>query len=159
TSTPTPTPAPTPSPTPMPTGRINVALATNGGVASASSQINSSFPAESTNNGDRKGINWGSGGGWNDNTAGVFPDSLEIDFNGNKTIDEIDVFTLQDAYANPAEPTQDMTFSQYGVTAFDVQVWNGADWVTVPGGSITNSNKVWTKITFSPIQTTKVRVL
>jgi hypothetical protein len=51
-----------------------------------------------------------------------------------------------------------MTFSLYGITVFDVQYWNGFGWVTVSGGSITNNNKIWTKLMFSPIQTTKVRV-
>jgi len=32
-------------------------------------------------------------------------------------------------------------------------------WVTVPGGSITGNNKVWKKITFAPIATSKIRVL
>ncbi len=43
-------------------------------------------------NGDRRGLNWGSGGGWNDGTANGWPDWLEVQFNGPQTIDEIDVF-------------------------------------------------------------------
>ena len=34
-----------------------------------------------------------------------------------------------------------------------------AKWATVPGGSVSANNKVWRKLTFSPITTTKVRVL
>jgi hypothetical protein len=52
-----------------------------------------------------------------------------------------------------------MTFTQYGITNFDVQYWNGSSWVTVPGGGVTNNNKVWTKVVFSPVQTTKIRIL
>ena len=33
--------------------------------------------------------------------------------------------TVQDNYANPSEPTEAMTFSAYGNTAFVVQYWNG----------------------------------
>ncbi len=73
--------------------------------------------------------------------------------------DQIDVFTIQDNYASPAEPTETMTFSTYGLTGYDVQYWNGSAWVTVPGGSITGNNKVWRKFSFSPIATTKIRVL
>ena len=159
TPTPNPTPTPTPNPTPVPGGGSNVALAANGGVASSSSQFNSSFPVGAINNGDRKGLIWGAGGGWNDATESSYPDSVQIDFNGTKTINEIDVFTLQDNYSNPVEPTQSMTFSQYGITGFDIQYWNGSAWVTVPNGSITNNNRVWTKVSFSAVQTTKVRIV
>src|SRR5206468_3459831 len=83
---------------------------------------------------DRKRLNWNNGGGWNDATADVYPDWLQIDFNGSKSIDEIDVFTIQDDPASPAEPTLNMTFVNYGITAFEVQYWIGSGWATVPGG-------------------------
>jgi hypothetical protein len=104
-------------------------------------------------------LNWGNGGGWNDADGGTFPDWLQIDFNGSKTIDEINVFTVQDSFSNPSEPDENMTFTQYGITQFAVQYWNGSSWVTVPGGSITGNNKVWNQITFSEITTQSVRVL
>ena len=47
----------------------------------------------------------GNGGGWNDATAYTFPDWVQIVFNGAQTITEIDVFTIQDNYAAPADPT------------------------------------------------------
>jgi hypothetical protein len=137
----------------------NFALATNGGVATASTEYSSSYPATAINNGDRKGLNWGTGGGWGDNSAGIYPDWVQIDFNGMKAIDEIDVFTIQDNFASPSEPDQGMTFTQYGITHFEIQYWNGSDWVNVPNGSITGNNKVWTKVTFSPLTTDKIRVL
>jgi hypothetical protein len=52
-----------------------------------------------------------------------------------------------------------MTFTLYGITVFDAQYWNGSTWVTVPGGSISGNNKVWRKITFAPIATSKIRVV
>ena len=52
-----------------------------------------------------------------------------------------------------------MTFTQYGITQFDVQYWDGAAWVTVPGGAVNGNNKVWRKFTFAPVTTTKIRVL
>jgi hypothetical protein len=70
----------------------------------------------------------------------TLPQWLQVDFNGSKTISEIDVFSCQDNYANPSPPTEAMTFSSYGLTAFDVQYWNGSSWVTVPGGSVTGNN-------------------
>ncbi len=144
--------------TPAPT-TVNVALAGNGGVVIASSTYNTAFPTAAVNNGDRKGSNWGSGGGWNDGSAGVYPDWVQVDFNGTKSISEIDVFTVQDNYANPQEPTETMTFTSYGITDFEVQYWDGVNWAAVPGGSVSGNNKVWRKFSFSPISTTRIRVL
>jgi len=104
-------------------------------------------------------VNWGSGGGWNDATSGTFPDWLQVEFDGPKSIDEVDVFTNQDNYANPSEPTEGMTFTQYGLTGYVVQYWTGAAWATVQGGSVTGNNKVWRKFTFPAVVTTKIRVL
>ncbi len=142
-------------------GLINVARASNGGVASASSSyFSGGFPPSGVNDGDRKGLNWASGGGWNDDTYTVFPDWLQVAFNGSKTISEIDVITLQDNFSSPIDPTPTMTFSQYGIVNYDVQYWNAGigNWSTVPNGSVTSNNKVWRQFTFAPITTDKIRV-
>jgi YD repeat-containing protein len=137
---------------------LNVALQANGGVATASSSYSSNYPASSVNVGNRAGLNWGAGGGWADGTPNVFPDWVQITFSGQKTIEEIDVYTVQDNYQNPVEPTSGQTFSLYGNTAFDVRYWNGTSWITVPGGSITGNNLVWRKITFPPVATNQIRI-
>lgn len=139
-------------------GRTNFALASNGSTAIASSTFSSSYPASAAINGDRKGVNWGNGGGWNDATASSYPDWIEVDFSGAEAIDEMDVFTLQDNSGSPSEPTESMTFSNYGIVDFQVQYWNGISWATVSGGSITGNNKVWKKLSFSQITTSKIRV-
>lgn len=141
-----------------PATRVNVALASNGGTVAASSTISPSYPASGVNNGDRRGLSWGSGGGWNDGTAGTWPDSLEVTFNGTKTIDEVDVFSLQDNYASPADPTVNLTFTQYGLTDFEVQYWNGSAWLTIPGATASGNNLVWRKFTFNAVATSKIRV-
>lgn len=138
--------------------RPNVAAKANGGVASATTTYNASYAASGANNGDRRGLNWGAGGGWNDATSGSYPDALQINFSGTKTISEIDVFTIQDAFATPLEPTPTMTFSQYGITDFDVQYWNGSTWVTIPGGSVSGNNLVWRKFGFAAIATNTIRI-
>ena len=46
-------------------GLMNVALASNGASASASSYYNSGYAPGGAINGDRSGANWGSSGGWN----------------------------------------------------------------------------------------------
>jgi len=138
---------------------VNVALASNGAVALASSTYSDSLAPAGANNGDRKGLSWGSGGGWNDATFNIFPDWLEIDFNGNKTIHEIDVFSVQDNFPAPAEPTPSMTFTLYGLTDFQVQYLNGSQWLNVPNGVITGSNLVWRQVLFSDLTTNAIRVL
>ena len=141
------------------TGRMNMALATNGGTALASSTYTSNYPASGTINGDRKGLNWGAGGAWCDGTSNSWPDWLEVDFDGLKSIDEVDVFSMQDSYRTPSEPTPTMTFAFYGLKAFQVQYWNGSAWVDVPGGGVANNNLVWRQVTFAAVTTSKIRIL
>ena len=121
-------------------GRLNQALASNGGVASASSTYSPNYPASGTINGDRKGLSWGAGGGWM-TARRTRRRTGRVDFNGNKLIDEVDVFSLQDSYGAPVEPTPTMTFMYWGVIAFDVQCWTGSGWATVPGGSVTTTTR------------------
>ena len=148
----------TPSPSPPPTTMVNVALRSNGGLATASSSNSSLFPPTAVNDGDRKGSNWGSGGGWKDATYDSYADWVQIDFSGAKVVSEIDVFTVQDNYATPQEPTELQAFTTYGIVDFEVQYWDGAQWTTVPGGSVSGNTKVWRKFTFAPISTTRIRV-
>jgi hypothetical protein len=138
--------------------KTNYALASNLGVASASPSFAGSTPS-GANDGDRKGLNVGKGGIWASATTG-FPAWLEIVFNGSKSIDEIDVFTQQDNYMSPVEPTEDMTFSitsGYGLTGYEVQYWDGSKWMDV--ASVTGNDKVWRQFTFKAVTTTKIRVL
>jgi len=145
--------------TPPSVERVNAALAANGGVATASSTLNGNYPPAGAINGDRKGLNWGAGGGWNDATQNTSPDWIEVTFDGPRAIDEVNVFSMQDNYAAPAEPTPTMTFSLWGLRAFEVQYWDGAGWATVPGGAVTANNLVWRRFVFAPVTTTKIRVL
>src|SRR5262249_44174568 len=50
---------------------VNVAAAVNGAVAFASSTPDTGYGASGVINGDRKGLNWGNGGGWNDGTERI----------------------------------------------------------------------------------------
>ncbi|HEX8501670.1 MAG TPA: SBBP repeat-containing protein, partial [Pyrinomonadaceae bacterium] len=78
----------------------NYALASNGGVATASSTTTQAefpgldFSPAGAINGDRKGLNWEHGGGWRDATS-AFPDWLQVDFAGPRSISEVGVFSLQ----------------------------------------------------------------
>ncbi len=135
---------------------INVALASNGGVASASSSYNTGFPVSAIINNERAGANWGNGGGWNDSTANAYPDWVQINFIGSKTIDHVVVYTLQDNYANPVEPTDTMTFGLYGITAFTVQGWNGSSWVSL--GSVSGNTLVKRTVNFAAFTTDRIRI-
>jgi uncharacterized repeat protein (TIGR01451 family) len=136
--------------------RTNVALASNGGIASASSVFNADGSPDRANDGVRV---WATTGAWKDATANSYPDWLQVNFNGSKTINEIDVYAVKDDFSNASEPTETTTFSQYGITDYEVQYWNGSNWTTVPGGNVTGNNKVWRKFVFAPITTTAIRVL
>jgi hypothetical protein len=137
-------------------GSINVALTGNGGVATASSSYNAGFPVSAIINNERAGANWGNGGGWNDNTGNTYPDWVQINFNGSKTIDHVVVYTLQDNYANPVEPTDTMTFTLYGITAFTVQGWNGSAWVSL--SSVSGNNLVKRTVSFASYTTDRIRI-
>jgi F5/8 type C domain. len=137
-------------------GASNVALASNGAVASASSTISAAFPVSAVNNNERAGLNWGNGGGWNDGTANAFPDWVQINFSSSKTINRVVVYTLQDNYANPSEPTDAMTFSLYGVTAFTVQGRQGTRWITL--ATVGGNNLVKRTVTFAPFTTSQIRL-
>src|SRR5262249_11859040 len=74
------------------------------------------------------------------------------------TINEVDVFSVQDNYNSPVEPTASQTFSQYGLTNFEVQYWTGSAWAAVPGGTVTGNNLVWRQVTFSAVATSRIRI-
>ncbi|HET9867042.1 MAG TPA: discoidin domain-containing protein, partial [Nitrospira sp.] len=134
----------------------NVAAAANGGFATASSTVSSNFPASAAINGDRIGNTWGTpSGGWADGSQGTYSqDWVQVDFNGVKTINEINVYTLRDGYASQStDPSLTETFNTalntgQGITNFDVQYLSGSGWVTVdcgnpanPCGRVFNNNK------------------
>ncbi|HEX5069468.1 MAG TPA: Ig-like domain-containing protein [Vicinamibacterales bacterium] len=140
--------------------RINVALAANGSVATASSVLGANYGPSGAINGDRRGLGWGNGGGWNDGTANAYPDWLTIQFNALRTIDEVDVFSMQDAFSNPIDPTPDLVFTTWGLRAFDIQYWDGTGWANVPGASIANNNLVWRRFTLvTPVTTSAIRLV
>jgi hypothetical protein len=138
-------------------GGVNVALASAGATASASSSYSAGYPASAVINNERAGTNWGGGsGGWADGTFGLWPDSLEIFLNGNKTIDRVVVYSVQDNYANPVEPSNTMTFSAYGAQDFTVQGRSGSNWITL--ATVTNNNLVKRSLSFTPTTVNAIRI-
>ena len=126
-------------------------------MALASSSAGSTYPASAINNGDRAGLNFGAGGVWKDGTPSSFPDWVEIDFNGPKTIDHVVVYSAQDNTTTPVDPSDTMTFSLRGLTAFQVKAWNGTAFATL--ASVGNNNLVKRTVSFPATTTTKIRIL
>ena len=158
-ATPTPTPNATPTPatpTPTPAVRANVALASSGATATASSDSGAAYAPVGAINGSRT---WANGAGWRDGSPSSFPDWLQVDFAGTKTINEIDLYFVRDDFGNASDPTDGEMFSLYGVTDFEVQYWTGSNWANVPNGAIYGNNQLVRKVTFAPISTSRVRVV
>ncbi len=136
---------------------INVAAQTNGGVASAS-RVAYDDPAgylHGVNNSVRNGT--GPNQHWSSGNPVVQPVWLQITFDGAKTIGEVDLFMYQDS--TPAVPTPEMTFTSYGLTAFQLQYQSGASWVDVPNTDLSGNSFVWRRLAFAPIATSAIRVL
>ncbi len=143
-----------------PTEAMTFTLATVSSV-----HVSGNYPVAAVNNGDRKAMNWGSGGGWNDNTQGdTSSDIVQINFPAFNFLSEIDVFTLRDNFQdNQTPPTLSDTFntcenSGNGITHFEVQYWTGSMWVTIPGGVVRENNKVWRQFVFPEVWASAVRV-
>ena len=66
---------------------------------------------------------------------------------------------MQDNFSSPVEPTPTMTFAFWGLRTFTVEYWNGSGWTAIPGASVTGNSLVWRRFLFSPITTTRIRVL
>ena len=66
------------------------------------------------------------------------------------------VYSLQDNYCNPVEPTDTLTFSLYGITAFTVEGWNGANWVTL--ATVSGNTLVKRTVSFAAYTTDRIRI-
>jgi hypothetical protein len=140
-------------------GRANVAAAANGGVASAQNYTADYSGLHFQPSYANDGVRYLSASGdqyWRDEHG--LSTWLRIDFNGAKSIDEIDVGTVRDDYATQGDPAATQTFTAYGATSFEVEYLKGATWTTVPGGAITGNNQVWRKLSFSALTTSAIRV-
>jgi uncharacterized delta-60 repeat protein len=137
--------------------RVNVALAANGAAVFSSSPFNPAYPTTAIIDGDRAGLNFGNGGVWRDATPGMFPDSVQIDFSGPATIDQVIVYSVQDNDLSPVDPSDTLTFTRRGITAFNVQTWDGFAWVTI--GSVTGNKLVKRAVNFAATTTGGIRVV
>jgi hypothetical protein len=133
----------------------NVALASNGAVASASTTGAGDGPLSSPGNlidDTRSGANCY----WADDTADEFPDVAQINFSGSKTIDRVVVYSVQDNNFDGVDPTDTDPCYVYGLVDFTVEGWNGRDWVTL--GDVADNLLCKRTVTFPPFTTDQIRI-
>lgn len=134
---------------------FNVALASNGATATATSINNPGTDAPLAIDGTRvtNASTWTSAAA----ASSGSPQILTIDFGQSRTISEIDVFTLRDAYNNASPPVTGETFSLYGIKNFTVEYFNGAAWINI--ATVTANNLAWRQFTFTAVTTSRIRVV
>jgi hypothetical protein len=137
--------------------RTNVALAINGGQATAINQVDAGFRPDGAINGDRRGANIGNDDGWVSQRH-TSPAWLQVDFAGSRTIDEACVITAQDNWRTPIEPDTNTQFTLYGLLDFTLQYWDGGAWQVIPGTTVVNNTNVVRCQTFAPVTTSRVRL-
>ena len=138
-------------------GGVNVALAGSGATASASSTYTTDYAARAAIDGRRSGAIRGQLGTWED-SGGAVPDWFQVSFAAPSTINRVNVFSMQEAWSAPIEPTPTLT-SGLAAEDFQVQYWNGAAWVVVPGSQVVGNRLVWRQVSFAPITTSAIRIL
>lgn len=136
----------------------NVASVDNGATITASSQYSDMFPATSLIDGRTTSEDWGSGGGWSDNTPGVFPDWVEISFSGSKTVDSMNIYTVN---------REDLKADTYGVRDLSFEYWDDAtaSWKSLKSAEnptedlvVEDNTQGMISLSFKSVTTSKIRI-
>ena len=135
----------------------NVALAANGAVAAASSTGFGDAGFSSADNlidDTRSGVD----SYWTDDTTDEFPDVVQINFSGNKTIDRVVVYSVQEElnHFGGIDPSDTDTCYVYVLVDFTVEGWNGNNWVTL--ATVTDNDLCKRTVTFAPFTTDQIRI-
>ena len=117
-------------------GGTNVLLASNGGVASASSYV-AGYEPSYINDGDTSGAYF-----WNDNTNGVFPDWCMVTLPSLTVINQVDVWTVSAASGF--------------IKDFVVEYNDGSAWHTI--ATVTGNTQTHRSFPFSSVGVTAIRV-
>jgi hypothetical protein len=158
-------------------GNANLLPLTSGNVANrwqyknttadATSEWSSSYPALGVNDGDRKGAGWQAGGGWNSllTQTTAAPQSVRVVFDQPRTITRINVFTVQNTYDVPVDPTLTTSASQYGIRDYSVEycpvgltciAGSDSNWQVL--AQVTGNTSAWRLHVFGAVTATAVRV-
>ncbi len=131
---------------------LNVALASNGSSASASSETQSAGNAID--------------GSWFPNTSHYWqsspgdPSTLEIDFGKDRTFDRIVLVHMENDYTNNSVvPDASSTGSFYVAKDYTVDYWDGASWVNIPECTETGNNHVLRDNSFAAVTGSKIRIV
>lgn len=113
----------------------------------------STHPPSSVNNlndGDTNSEHWGGGGagGWNDDTANVFPDTVTATWDHAVTLSRVRIFTLD----SPGLPA-----ASWGVRDLDVRLHVDGSWRTV--AQIRGNTVGMMEVTFASMQTTQLELV
>lgn len=134
----------------------NVASAAAGATATASTTHSGAYTVSAVNDGDRIGAAWGGGGGWNDGSENTFPDWVEIEFKTATLIDHVVLYTLQDAIPARVEPTDAMTFTRWGITAFTLEGKTAGGWEKL--ATVADNDRVKRTVAFPLTRLSGIRI-
>ncbi|GGH46526.1 hypothetical protein GCM10008014_09240 [Paenibacillus silvae] len=103
----------------------------------------STFSGYSTariNDGDRSTA-LGGASSWANNANTALPQNVTLDLGQSKQVSKVDLYTSQG----------------YVMSDYDVEYWNGSSWVSLV--KITNNTNVYRSHSFSPINTSKIKIV
>lgn len=136
----------------------NLALASNGGVMSASSTLSLSYAASKANDGNITGatapnvVDY-----WNSSVQGNYPEYLTCTLGANSRIYRVVVYSVQDNYLTPSQPTPTMISTRFGLKDLQIETWDGASWVL--SDTVTGNDLIIKTVRLSaPVETTKIRI-
>lgn len=137
---------------------MNVALQDNGGNASASSTAGGGgFQPSFAIDGIRHTANsWGTGGGWS--SSGAVPQDITVEFGQLRNVQQVDLFFLDDSTNYVDDPGPSDIGTAFVESKFHIDYWDGLDWVQIPETVVDNSELIWVHLTFSPINTDRLRL-
>jgi len=119
----------------------------------ASLTASSTHPPSSVNNlndGDTNSEHWGGGGagGWNDDTANAFPDTVTATWEHAVTLSSVRIFTLD----SPGLPA-----ASWGVRDLDVRLRVNGGWRTI--AQIRGNTAGMIEVTFQTVNTTELEIV
>jgi hypothetical protein len=137
-----------------PPANFNVALAANGGTATADATLGGS-PSDAINGDRAPGV---AADYWISDTM-PGPRWLEVDFGQKRVISEVVLVGLRETGTDnyTLVPTDNETATVRATVDFRVQTWNGTSWSN--RASVSGNNLVRKHVTFDPVRTSKVRVV
>lgn len=142
------------------TSLINVALSSNGGVASSDTNAGAGFLPSTANDGLRHtNTSWGGGGGWSGNNG--FPETFTVLFGQNRHIEQVDIFFLADALSYNVDPEPTDIITTFGETKFVIEYLDTSDvWVQIYNTNTdVDNDKVWFHFEFSHVIAKGIRAI